>query len=87
MLDEPDDAKGLAVPFFEKYVNLVTVEKPELAASSTTNLVQAYTYLGSVAARRDGNNTKAKEYFDKVLALDPNNTTAQQAIKAINGSK
>ncbi len=87
LLDGPEDAKGLGVPFFEKYVQLVTVEKPELAASSTTNLVQAYTYLGSVAARRDGNNAKAKEYFDKVLALDPNNTTAQQAIKAIGGSK
>jgi len=87
LLDGPDDVKGLGVPFFEKYVELVTVEKPELAATSTNNLVQAYTYLGSVAARRDGNNTKAKEYFDKVLALDPNNTTAQQAIKAIGGSK
>lgn len=87
LLDGPDDEKGLAVPFYEKYVELLTVEKPELAASNTNNLVQAYTYLGSVAARRDGNNTKAKEYFDKVLALDPNNTTAQQAIKAIGGSK
>ncbi len=87
LLDGPEDAKGLGVPFFEKYVNLVTVEKPELAAANTNNLVQAYTYLGSVAARRDGDNAKAKIYFDKVLALDPNNTTAQQAKKAIDGSK
>ncbi|MGV3686023.1 MAG: hypothetical protein ACO1NS_10385 [Daejeonella sp.] len=87
LLDGPEDEKGLAVPFYEKYVNLLTVEKPELAAANGTNLVQAYTYLGSVAARRDGDNAKAKEYFDKVLALDPNNTTAQQAIKAIGGSK
>jgi tetratricopeptide (TPR) repeat protein len=87
LLDGPEDEKGLAVPFYEKYVNLVTVEKPELAAANGTNLIQAYTYLGSVAARRDGDNAKAKEYFDKVLALDPNNTTAQQAIKAIGGSK
>ncbi len=87
LLDGPEDEKGLAVPFYEKYINLVTVEKPELAAANSNNLVQAYTYLGSVAARRDGDNTKAKEYFDKVLALDPNNTTAQQAIKAIDGSK
>ena len=89
LLDGAEDAKGLAVPYFEKYVNVLTVEKPEEAAKPTNirGLVEAYTYLGSVAARRDGNNTKAKEYFDKVLALDPNNTTAQQAIKAIGGSK
>ena len=89
LLDGAEDAKGLAVPYFEKYVNVLTVEKPEEATKPTNvrGLVEAYTYLGSVAARRDGNNTKAKEYFDKVLALDPNNTTAQQAIKAIGGSK
>lgn len=87
LLDGPEDEKGLAVPFYEKYVDLLTVEKPELAASNATNLKLAYTYLGSVAARRDGDNTKAKAYFDKVLALDPNDATAQQAIKAIGGSK
>jgi tetratricopeptide (TPR) repeat protein len=53
LLDGAEDEKGLGVPFFEKYVNLVTVEKPELAAANGANLIQAYTYLGSVAARRD----------------------------------
>lgn len=89
LLDGAEDAKGLAVPYFEKYVNILTVEKPEEAAkpAGVRGLVEAYTYLGSVAARRDGDNVKAKTYFDKVLALDPNNTTAQQAKKAIDGSK
>lgn len=89
LLDGADDEKGLAVPFFEKYVNVITVEKPELATqpANVRGLVEAYNYLGSVAARRDGNNTKANEYFQKVLALEPSNATAQQAIKAIGGSK
>lgn len=89
LLDGAEDAKGLAVPYFEKYVNVLTVEKPEEGAkpANVRGLVEAYTYLGSVAARRDGDNAKAKIYFDKVLALDPNNTTAQQAKKAIDGSK
>ncbi|MEJ7779351.1 MAG: hypothetical protein WKF68_07150 [Daejeonella sp.] len=87
LLDGDSDAQGLGVPYFEKYVDIVTVEKPELAAANSRGLIEAYSYLGSVAARRDGNNTKAKQYFDKVLVLDPNDTTAQQAIKAIGGSK
>ena len=87
LMDGENDERGLAVPFFERYVNLMTVEKPELAAANSRGLIEAYSYLGSVAARRDGNNVKAKEYFDKVLVLDPTNTPAQQAIKAIAGSK
>jgi tetratricopeptide (TPR) repeat protein len=87
LMDDENDSQGLAVPFYDRYVNVVTIEKPELAAKNGTGLIEAYSYLGSVAARKDGDNAKAKEYFDKVLALDPNNTTAQQAIKAIGGSK
>ncbi len=87
LLDDVDDSQGLGVPFYEKYVDIVTVEKPELAEKSVPGLIEAYSYLGSVAARKDANNEKANEYFNKVLALDPNNTTAQQAIKAIEGSK
>ena len=83
LLDGQDDARGLAVPFYEKYVDLLTVEKPELAAANKNNLVAAYNYLGSVAARRDGDNTKARGYFEKVLLLDPNDPTAQQALKAL----
>lgn len=86
-LDGDNDERGLAVPFYERYVNLVTVEKPELQEKEVRGLVEAYTYLGSVAARRDGDNVKARQYFDKVLALDPSNVTAQQAIKAIGGSR
>ncbi|MEJ7693158.1 hypothetical protein [Daejeonella sp.] len=89
LLDGPEDVKGLGVPYFEKYINILTVEKPEEGAKPTNvkSLVEAYTYLGSVAARRDGNNAKAKIYFDKVLALDPNNAPALQAKKALDGSK
>jgi tetratricopeptide (TPR) repeat protein len=87
LLDDENDSQGLAVPFYEKYIDLVTVEKPELVAKSAPGLIEAYNYLGSVAARKDGDNVKAKEYFDKVLALDPANVTATQAVKAIDGSK
>ena len=87
LMDDENDGQGLAVPFYQKYVELVTVEKPELAAKNSAGLIEAYSYLGSVAARKDGDNVKAREYFDKVLALDPSNVTAQQAIKAIGGSR
>lgn len=83
LLDDGEDSKGLAVPYFEKYVEIVTVTKPELAEKSVKNLVEAYLYLGSVAARRDRDNAKAKQYFQKVLILEPSNVTAQQALQAL----
>lgn len=87
LLDGDADAKGLGVPYFEKYVNIVTVEKPDLKDkdSEKRTLLESYLYLGSVAARRDGNNTKALDYFTKALAIEPANATALQAIKALKG--
>ena len=86
-MDDENDSQGLAVPFYEAYVKLITVDKPELAAKSSAGLIEAYNYLGSVAARKELNTVKAKEYFDKVIILDPTNTTATQAIAAINSIK
>ena len=83
-LDDTNDSKGLAVPYYEKYVELITITKPELAAKNASGLVEAYIYLGSVAARRDRDNTKARDYFNKVLVLDPNNDVVKQALKAIS---
>ncbi|SKB30242.1 tetratricopeptide repeat protein [Daejeonella lutea] len=87
LLDGEADTKGLGVPFFEKYVNIVTVEKPELKDkdSEKRTLIESYLYLGSVAARRDGNNAKALDLFKKALEIEPTNPTALQAIKALGG--
>jgi tetratricopeptide (TPR) repeat protein len=84
LLDE-NDSQGLAVPFYETYVKLVTVDKPELASKSTAGLIEAYNYLGSVALRKEESRVIAKEYFQKVLDLDPANVTAAQAVAALGG--
>jgi tetratricopeptide (TPR) repeat protein len=82
LLDE-NDSLGLAVPYYETYVKLVTLDKPELAVKSTAGLIEAYNYLGSVALRKDENKDKAKEYFEKILTLDPANATAKEVLAAI----
>ena len=85
LLDE-NDAQGLAVPFYETYVKLVTIDKPELAAKSTPGLIEAYNYLGSVALRKDEDKVKAKEYFEKILVLDPANATAKEVLTALGSN-
>jgi tetratricopeptide (TPR) repeat protein len=85
--DDANDSQGLAVPFYEKYVELVTVTKPELAAKNGPGLIEAYIYLGSVSARKDKDTEKAKEYFNKVLAIDPANAVALEVLKALSTTK
>lgn len=82
-LDDAENTKKLAVPFYEKYVELVTVTKPEKAAASKGQLVEAYNYLGAIAASTD--KEKAKEYFNKTLALDPQNALAIDNLKYLAG--
>jgi len=86
-LDDENESQGLAVPFYTKYVEIVTVTKPELAAKNTLGLIEAYTYLGQVAAKKDKDYEKAKTYFVKILELDPTNAVAMEAMKAIGGTK
>ncbi|MEE1946753.1 hypothetical protein VRU48_16635 [Pedobacter sp. KR3-3] len=82
--DNGETPKGLAVPYYEKYVELVTVTKPEKAAANAKSLVDAYNNLGAYAAPTD--KEKAKEYFNKVLAIDPTNATATDNLKFLNGT-
>lgn len=82
--DNKETPKGLSVPFYEKFITLVTVTKPEKAASNGKNLVEAYNYLGASVSATD--KEKAKEYFNKSLAIDPQNAYATESLKALTAS-
>jgi tetratricopeptide (TPR) repeat protein len=82
VIDNKDTPKGLAAPFYEKLVTLLTVTKPEKAAANAKTLVDAYLNLGVYAIPTD--REKAKEYFNKALAIEPTNTTALDNIKYLN---
>lgn len=79
--DDPTNPKWLAVPYYEQLIQLVTVTKPELAAASAKDLVEAYIYVGSYYAQTD--KEKAKDYLNKALAIDPQNPGAQNRLKEL----
>ncbi|RZK53232.1 MAG: hypothetical protein EOO91_18030 [Pedobacter sp.] len=81
-IDNPEVQKGLAVPFYQKFIELVTVTKPEKAAANAKGLVEAYNYLGFFISGTD--KEKAKEYFGKTLAIDPANTYAADNLKSLS---
>lgn len=80
-LDDDANPKWLAAPFYEQLIQLVTVTKPELATASAKDLVEAYVYVGSFLAETD--KVKAKEYLTKALAIDPQNSGAQERLKQL----
>ncbi|MGC3948112.1 MAG: tetratricopeptide repeat protein [Chryseolinea sp.] len=72
---------GLAKPYYEKLV-----QKVSTAATKSKNdnamLVESYLYLGYYNYLK-GQNSAAKEFYQKVLAIDPKNEKANVAIKAL----
>lgn len=82
MEDNPSEPVGLAKPHYEKFIEVVTVTKPEAAEKNTKGLVEAYGYLAFLLMDSDA--TKSIEYFNKVLALEPDNQYATDNIKYLN---
>lgn len=84
LLDDKDAPTGLALPHYLKYIEVVTVTRPEKATAAATirNLVDAYNWLGSFYSIND--KEKSKEYLNKTLALDPQNAYAIESLKILN---
>ena len=69
------------VPYFETFVQKVTVDKPELAAANAKKLAEAYDQLGAFYSATD--KEKAKEYFTKSIAANPAGTFAPAKLKEL----
>ena len=82
MADNEQKLQGLMVPDYEHYLEVV-LAKPEATADSRikNSVIEAYKNLGAYYQRTDAN--KAKGYFRKIIQLDPTDTYAKNALKAI----
>lgn len=77
---DPNSETWIAKPLYEKVIELATAEP---AKTSKKDLITAYKYMGSYYAVKEGNIKKGEEFFDKVLALDPNDKQAKEVKQAI----
>ena len=77
---DPETSLGLAKPFYEQAV--AKLEAMPEGASRNKNLIEGYRYLGYYYyLQKDFPTTK--DFFQKILALDPNDATALEVLKAI----
>ncbi|MXV16910.1 tetratricopeptide repeat protein [Hufsiella ginkgonis] len=83
LLDDEKNPQGLMIPDYEKYVELVTA-KPDFATNDRvkTTAIEAYSYLGAYSAKTD--KEEAKDYFKKIIQLDPQNDYAVNSLKSLN---
>ena len=72
---------GLAKPYYEKLVQKVTTATTK-SKNDNAMLTEAYLYLGYYSYLK-GQNSAAKEFYQKVLAIDPANEKAKVAYKAL----
>ncbi len=80
---DPKDERSLAKPHYEKYLGMI---KPEERAqpANKSNVIEANSYLGSHFAfsKTEKDLNKAKEFFNVIKEIDPNNKAANDFFKS-----
>ncbi|HEX9979499.1 MAG TPA: tetratricopeptide repeat protein [Flavobacterium sp.] len=66
---------------YEEYLKIVTTKGTEEVTKNKAKVIEAYNLIGAHYANSD--KTKAIEYFDRTLALDPANEYATTSIKEL----
>jgi cytochrome c-type biogenesis protein CcmH/NrfG len=67
--------------YYEEYLRVVTEKGPEEVAKNKNKFIESYNLLAANYANFD--KVKAKEYFNKTLALDPTNQYALESLKVL----
>jgi len=77
--DSEDLKDALANPFYEKVIEIGEPDKDR----NKNDLIEAYRYMGSYHLLKQTNKV-AREYFQKILELGPDDANAKEAIKLID---
>jgi tetratricopeptide (TPR) repeat protein len=75
-LKDKDGSQGLAVPYFEQYI-----EKETDKVKYKPYFVRAYNACGSYYSTIKKNKAKSIDFFTKALEVDPNNAPAKEGLK------
>ena len=75
---DPETKEGLAKPYYEKVMGMIE-PRAEKSASDNARLVECYRYLGYYYLLKEDKATSTS-YWNKILAIDPENEIAKQAL-------
>ncbi|WP_281322771.1 tetratricopeptide repeat protein [Flavobacterium aestivum] len=74
---------ALTIKYYDEYVNVVTAKGPEELAKPAVIKKLIESYNTSAASYANTDKVKAKEYFNKTLAIDPTNQYALESLKSL----
>jgi tetratricopeptide (TPR) repeat protein len=74
-MEDMKNLKGLSVPYYLKYIELASSD----IARNKSNLVSAYNYLAYLALTQK-DQCKAREYFSKILEIEPDDKNAKDEL-------
>lgn len=69
---------------YQQVVSITTTKTTEQTATDKRNLVEAYSSLGAFYIKND--KLKSREFFEKALALEPDNQQIKDALVALKAS-
>lgn len=75
----------MIIKYYEDYLRVVTEKGEEEVTKNKTKFIESYNNIAASYANTDV--AKAKEYFNKTLALDPTNTYATESLKTLGSGK
>jgi tetratricopeptide (TPR) repeat protein len=94
MLEDPENPQGLMVAPYEKFIEVVTEKGGATVTNNKRYLIEAHSVLGAYYANlgnKEGNGVnnyqKAREHFEDVLMLDPNDEYALHALDNLEPAK
>ena len=75
---EKDD---VVVANYQKFIDLIMAKTPEDQKANQAKIIEAYNNMAAIYANTD--KAKAKEFFNKTLAIDPANKYALDSVKIL----
>ncbi|MBS7787250.1 tetratricopeptide repeat protein [Flavobacterium sp. CYK-55] len=75
----------MIIKYYEDYLRVVTEKGPDEVTKNKAKFIESYNNIAASYANTDV--AKAKEYFNKTLALDPANTYATESLKSLGSGK
>lgn len=87
METDRNNIKGLAKPFYEQYIDLITSKGGTLDDNTKSKLAVAYAYLGTYYQYKEKDDAKALDYFTKSRDMDPENPRAKYYFQTKGAGK
>ncbi len=84
-MEDETDPQGAMLPSYQTYVDSTEVSTTPQTAATKRNLVEAYNVIAGFASYKN-DNEKARTYWNKTIAIDPQNATALAGIKSLSGA-